>query len=255
MNQNVIAVASCFVFFFYLFIFNYFLLWTLLFSNKDRDWDFKPLEKESGEAKDSVIPLPVLQAHKKDIPCPDQGTKQELNREQHQVSSSATWSGLHCPSRAGVRAHLPQESRTGWHCGGALVGAHRTNQCFWKEAFFCLIQFRRNSFPWEINLNAFQGSMTLPSYTHFSMAPPLSSSKSISFTRCQCSILVFKLPPRWIRYGKPVNFIGYKKALKKRTVERNIKARLQTIYCFFFQHRRGKNHSLSCNAIHGSFHI
>lgn len=197
----------------------------------------------------------ILQAHKKDIPCPDQATKQELNGEQHRASSSATWSGLHCPSRAGVRAHLPQESHTGWHCGGALVGAHRTNRCFWKEGFFCLIQFRRNSFPWEINLNAFQGSMTLPSYTHFSMAPPLSSSKSISFTRCQCSILVFKLPPRWIRYGKPVNFIGYKKALKKRTVERNIKARLRTIYCFFFQHRRGKNHSLSCNAIHGSFHI
>lgn len=96
----------------------------------------KQLEKERGEAKDSAIPLPVLQAHKKDIPCPDQATKQELNREQHRASSSATWSGLHCPSRAGVRAHLPQESHTGWHCGGALVGAHRTNRCFWKDGFF-----------------------------------------------------------------------------------------------------------------------
>lgn len=98
--------------------------------------DFEPLEKERGEAKDSVIPLPVLRAHKKDMPCPDQGTKQELNWEQHQASSSASWSGLHYPSRAGVKALLLQESHTGWHCGGALVGAHRTNQCFWKEAFF-----------------------------------------------------------------------------------------------------------------------
>lgn len=89
----------------------------------------------------------ILQAHKKGIPCPDQATKRELNGEQHRASSSATWSGLHCPSRAGVRAHLQQESHTGWHCGGALVGAHRTNRCFWKEGFFCLIQFRRNSFP------------------------------------------------------------------------------------------------------------
>lgn len=123
-----------------------------------------------------------------------------------------------------------------------------------EGSFFCLIQLLRNTFPWEIDLNAFQGSVTLPGYTHFSMAPSLSSSKSISFTWCQRSILVFKLPSRWIRYGKPVNFIGYKKALRGRTVERNIKARLQTIYCFFFQQQRGKNHSLSCNVIHGSFH-
>lgn len=73
---------------------------------------------------------------------------------------------------------------------------------------------------------------------------------SINFTGCQCNILVFKLPSHWIRYDKSVNFIGYKKSLRGRIVEENIKARLQTIYCFFQQQRR-KFHSLSCN---GSFH-
>lgn len=103
------------------------------------------------------------------------------------------------------------------------MGAHWTDQCFLKEAFFCLIQLLRNTYPWEIDLNAFQGSVTLPGYIHFSMALLLSSSKSISFAWCQCSILVFKLPSHWIRYGKPVNFIGYKEALRGRRVERKSK--------------------------------
>ena len=51
-----------------------------------------------------------------------------------------------------------------------------------------------------------------------------------------------------------MNFIGYKKALRGRIVEGNIKARLQTIYCFLFQQQRGKIHSLSHNVIHGCFH-
>lgn len=85
------------------------------------------------------------------------------------------------------------------------------------------------------------------------MPPPRHLLKSIHFTGCQCSVLVFKLPSHWIRYDKSLNFIGYKKSLRGRIAARNIKARLQTICCFF-QQQRGKIHSLSRNVIRGSFH-
>lgn len=109
-----------------------------------------------------------------------------------------------------------------------------------RGTFFCPTQLLRRTFPWEINLNAFQRSVTLPGYTHFSMAPLLSSSKSISFTWCQRSILVFKLPSHWIRYGKPVDFIAYKKALRRRTEESNIKAKTLDHILFFSFNSRGE---------------